>query len=73
MIVALYIAAGALLGFMCAWFARHPEDVRADDETGKERRSNTPDREREEHEQFMKEQQRQFDMLMKYTGEKQKG
>lgn len=26
-----------------------------------------------EHERFMKERQRQFDMLMKYTGEKQRG
>ena len=61
------IATGAVLAFMASWYIRHP-DERADEDVAQKPRSN----EREEHERFLKEQQRQFDKLMQYTGKDQR-
>lgn len=61
------IVTGALLSLVAVWYVRHT-DKHAGMEPAKEPCSN----EREEHERFMKEQQRQFDQLMKYTGKEQK-
>ncbi len=61
------IVTGALLALVAVWYVRHT-DEHADMEPDKESRS----KEREEHERFAKEQQRQFDQLMKYTGKEQK-
>lgn len=61
------IATGAVLALMISWYVRHPDDHVVDEEP-KKQRSN----EREEHERFLKEQQRQFDKLMQYTGKDQR-
>lgn len=61
------IATGAVLALMASWYIRHP-DERADEDVTQKPRSN----EREEHERFLKEQQRQFDKLMQYTGKDQR-
>ena len=61
------IATGAVLALMISWYVRHPDDHAVDEEP-KKPRSN----EREEHERFLKEQQRQFDKLMQYTGKDQR-
>ncbi len=61
------IATGALLTIVAVWCVRHT-DKHAGTEPAKEPRS----KEREEHERIAKEQQRQFDQLMKYTGKEQK-
>lgn len=61
------IVTGALLALMVSWYVRHPEEHNGA-ETTVEPRSN----EQEEHERFVKEQQRQFDMLMKYVGKDQR-
>lgn len=61
------IITGALLVWMISWYIRHP-DEHEDYEEPKKQRSN----EREEHERFVKERQRQFDKLMQYTGKDQR-
>ena len=71
----MIFVAGMLCGAVVAlgsWFLITGVHTTTDEKT-----ESTPDSERlnaekKEHERFMKEQQRQFDMLMKYTGEKQK-
>ena len=60
---------GAVMALAGVWYVRHPDERSAEEPTDKGR-SNTP--EKEEHDRFMKEQQRQFDKLLSYTGERQK-
>jgi len=59
----------ALIAYSCV-VASHNADEKSAEPTPDYERLNA---EKKEHERFMKEQQRQFDMLMKYTGEKQRG
>ena len=61
------IVTGALLALVSVWYVRHTDEPTSE-EQAKEPRSN----EREEHERFVKEQQRQFDKLMQYTGKDQR-
>ena len=60
-------AAGAVLALMVSWYIRHPDERTDANEAATER-----SKEREEHERFVKEQQRQFDKLMQYTGKDQR-
>ena len=61
------IVTGALLALVSVWYVRNT-DGHTEGEQAKEPRSN----EREEHDRFVKEQQRQFDKLMQYTGKDQR-
>lgn len=59
----------ALVAYSCV-VASHNADEQKTETSADSERLNA---EKKEHERFMREQQRQFDMLMKYTGEKQRG
>jgi hypothetical protein len=61
------IVTGALLALMVSWYVRHPEEHNGVETTVKQ-----DSNERDEHERFVKEQQRQFDKLMQYTGKDQR-
>lgn len=65
------LISGAVGACLAVFFManRFPKESSKQEPSAAEERLNA---EQKEHERFLKEQQRQFDMLMKYTGERQK-
>lgn len=63
------IAEGVALAFIVAWYARHRDERDEHKQPSKSRLNTQEDKDRAEEDARRR---RQFDNLMKYTGEKQK-